>query len=185
MADPRLSSPAAFRLVAVAAAAVASLGFVALGVQLGTDGLGSDGPGRNPGSATASPAAAVVDLARTRPPSPTLEEQFITLLSASLAPGVGSTSSGSPPVDAGSGTGSDAPAPPSGDPVPPTTPDDPPAVVPPGPPPIPDPILPDPGPLPDPVAILDPIVDPVLGGLTGTDPSSAGLSQTIDEVLGL
>jgi hypothetical protein len=176
MSDPRLSSPSSIRLVAAAAAAVASLGVVALGVQLGTAGLVGDGPGRNPGSSSATPASASVDLPRTRPGT-TLEDQLIALVPAVGATAFGSSSS------SGFGTASAAPAPsdaaaaptgpsdggtsPAPSPVPTTpipTPETPAA---------PTPALPAVPTLPP---VLDPVVDPIDDALSGV-----GVAPTTNE----
>lgn len=169
MSDPRLSSPSSIRLVAAAAAAVASLGVVALGVQLGTSGLVGDGPGRNPGSASATPASASVELPRSRPGA-TLEQQLVALV-----PGVGTTAFGSSSGGGGSSpsspvaTGALAPAPaptdggapaptPSPSPVPPLPTPESPVVAP-------TPTIPA-----SPVTIppaLDPVVEPVDDALSG------------------
>jgi hypothetical protein len=176
MSGPRLASPATFRLVAASAAAVASLGVVALGVQLGTHGLVGDGPGRNPGSASASPVAAVVD---ARSPvnapvaigfdalpavSPALGNGTFASLSAGPSGAISGVAAGDPaagPSSGGSGTtgGSDgsgtSPLPPAGVPAPPV------AV-----PSTPEPTIP---PALDP--ILDPVVDTITGATTGPESS--------------
>ena len=194
MADPSLDSPASFRLVAAAAAMVGSLALVALGVQIGTDGLGSGGPDRNPGTEAASPAAAVVDLPRMRPESG-LDQTLLSLLPLPAATDVGSTS-GAPfaPASGSTGTGSTgAPAgPPPPDPGPapdPTTPVPVPAPTPP-----PPPVLPaDPSPLLEPLEpILDPVVEtvvePITGGSDGgqtEQPLTSSLLSTLTVLLGL
>lgn len=169
MSDPRLSSPSSIRLVAATAAAVASLGVVALGVQLGTSGLVGGGPGRNPGSTTATPASASVQLPRSRPGA-ILEQQLIALV-----PGVGASSFGSSSAPAGPLTSgpSTVTAPPAA-PAAPTDGGGAPAPAPaPGPaplaPPIPTPTAPLPAPAPTVPApaptvppALDPVVDPVV-----------------------
>ena len=170
MSDPRLSSPSSIRLVAAAAAAVASLGVVALGVQLGTAGLVGDGPGRNPGSSSASPASASVELPRSRPVA-SLEEQLVALV-----PAVGTTSFGSSP-SGGSGFASIGPVPDgSGGAAAPADGGAPaPAPSPLPTPPIPAPVPPVGGPttpaLPAPTPtippILDPVVAPVIDALSG------------------
>ncbi len=190
MAELRLDAPSAFRIVAAAAATVASLGLVALGVQIGTNGLGSGGPERNPASAAASPAAAVVNLGRTRP-VPSLGETILALLPTPAvvlpvvtAPGVASTTSAlddpsldrpaavPSPADAPSPAPAPAPAPPG--PVP--TPTPPVLPAPTDPPPVPgtEPII-------DPVApLLDPLLDVLLdpGSSDGTPlvPTLAGIA---------
>lgn len=186
MSDPRLSSPSTIRLVAAAAAAVASLGVVALGVQLGTSGLVGNGPGRNPGSSSATPASATVDLPRSRPTA-TLEEQLVALV-----PGVGTTSFGSSPsggsatttpapsdtssAPAGPGDGGTTPAP--GGPVP----DSP--VPTPEPPATPPPTVPTPPPSPAPTVPpeLAPIVEPIDDALSGvTDPPADESGSATEE----
>ena len=153
MSDPRLSSPSSIRLVAAAAAAVGALGVVALGVQLGTSGLVGDGPGRNPGSATATPASATVELPRSRPGA-TLEQTLVSLFPAAGATAFGSsTAAGATPLPApapSAGDGGTGPAP-SPNP-PPTTP------------PLPTtPVTPPTTPsLPAPPATIPPALDPVV-----------------------
>src|SRR5687768_2496888 len=183
MSDPRLSSPSSIRLVAAAAAAVASLGVVALGVQLGTSGLVGDGPGRNPGSTSATPASATVELPRSRPAA-NLEQQLIALV-----PGVGAGAFGSssasgafsatpaPTTDTAA-----APAPPAdnGTPAPAPAPSPVPAPIPTPPTPVPTPTPTIPAPAPTIPPALDPIVEPVtdvIDGLGVTDPL-AGQAQT-------
>jgi hypothetical protein len=200
MAALSLESPGAFRLVAAAAATVGSLALVALGVQLGTNGLGTDGPDRNPATATASPAAAVVDLARPRATPPALQDALTALVpfaGAGAGPSSGAGSTGAlggsltaAPSDGGTST---APAPaPAPSPAP--APTDPVAS------PVPTPVLPGPGPgpsptptptVPDPVAVLDPLsplLAPVVGdlGTSSRDATgSAGLLPTLTGLLGL
>ncbi|HUP87035.1 MAG TPA: hypothetical protein VM143_15380 [Acidimicrobiales bacterium] len=168
MSDPRLSSPSSIRLVAAAVAAVASLGVVALGVQLGTNGLVGDGRGRNPGSATATPASATVDLPRSR------GDLFQTQIdSATIAPVTGGTDA----VDA-----SATPAPAGPVAVPPSADPDPIASPVPGPTPgptTPAPTLP-PTPVPTPTIppALDPIVEPVADLIDGLGGASTDSSAT-------
>ena len=165
MADLSLESPTTFRLVAAATATVASLALVALGVQLGTDGLGI-GSDRNPASASASPAAAVVDLGRPRV-APDLSDTLLSLFPAALTT---PAASGATTLSAGSGAAAPAPAPapaPS-EPAPAPAPE-------PAPTPLPEPLpsapLPDPSPI---LAPLEPVVDTVTDGLgalgTALDP---------------
>lgn len=184
MSDPRLSSPSSIRLVAAAAAAVASLGVVALGVQLGTSGLVGNGPGRNPGSTSATPASATVDLPRSRP-SASLDQQLIALVpgvgagafgsssaaasfTAAPAPVAPAPSAPSAPSDGGGGGGT-AP-PPSPSPVPVPTP-------------VPTPETPVPAPEPTIPPALDPIVEPVadVAEDLGLTPPVGGESQTPTE----
>ena len=172
MSDPRLSSPSSIRLVAASAAAIASLGVVALGVQLGTSGLVGDGPGRNPGSASATPASATVELPRSRPAA-TLEQQLIALVPAVGASAFGSSSSAgafssssavpvadpapapaAPPADGG------APAP-----APPPSPVPTPIPTPETPIPAPAPTIPAPAPTVPPT--LEPVVEPVVEAVDG------------------
>jgi hypothetical protein len=208
MAASYLESPGAFRLVAAAAATVGSLALVALGVQIGTNGLGIDGPDRNPASATASPAAAVVDIARPRATPPALDDTLASLVplgglagvdGSGGGPSAGSTGSsltgaGTGGAAAGGTTGGDASAPPPSDPAP-TVP-----VPVPAPPTTPTVPLPGTPPtIPDPVTILDPLplVGPIVGGLTGSGTGSTssgsaagsaggvGLLPTLTGLLGL
>lgn len=184
MSDPRLSSPSSIRLVAAAAAAIASLGVVALGVQLGTNGLVGDGPGRNPGSNSATPASATVDLPRARS-GVTLDDTLIALVPAAGANAFGSSSSagafspsGTPAgattaAPAGPADGGSAPAPAPG-PVPPA-PTLPAPTVPAGP----TPTVPTPPATIPP--ILDPVVEPIddaLGGLGVTTPGGQSAEST-------
>ena len=178
MSGPRLESPSTFRLVAASAAAVASLGVVGLGVQLGTHGLVGDGPGRNPGAASAAPAAAVVD-ARVIPVSDGSAslEQALQALAPSLggaefgssftggAGGVGGTTAATPPSDPGAGGGGSA-----GPQVPPTTvPPTGPVTIPPPPAGAPAPTIP---------PALDPVLGPVLDALGGLTQGSSDPAQT-------
>ena len=166
MSDPRLSSPSSIRLVAAAAAAVASLGVVALGVQLGTSGLVGDGPGRNPGSTSATPASATIDLPRSRPGA-TLEQELIALV-----PAVGTGAFGS---SSAAGAFPPAPAPAAPAPTPPGPADQAPAPTPPSTPvpipapesPVPTPETPIPAPEPTIPPALDPIVEPIDDALSG------------------
>jgi hypothetical protein len=177
MSDPRLASPSTLRLVAAAAAAVASLGVVALGVQLGTNGLVGDAPGRNPGSATASPAAAVVDRARTGAGSAELDQILLSLVPAAGAGSSGTSSTANAaattPTAAEPASAPEAApsAPPPGDgstPVPPT----PPVTTPPLPP------APAPAPTPTLPPELDPVVDPIIGVIDGGGNEPSGASST-------
>ena len=178
MSDPRLSSPSSIRLVAAAAAAVASLGVVALGVQLGTSGLVGDGPGRNPGSSSATPASATVDLPRSRPGA-SLEEQLIALVPALGTTAFGSSSSGRAVSASPAAGDAAAPAGPADGGGAAPAPSPVPTIPTPAPPVAPTPTLPAPTPTIPPA--LDPVVDPiddVLSGITGggtgsTDSGSA------------
>ena len=162
MSDPRLSSPSSIRLVAAAAAAVASLGVVALGVQLGTSGLVGDGPGRNPGSSSATPASATVELPRSRPGA-NLEQQLISLVPGVGASAFGSSSGGSSvsPAPAADPAPSATPAPTDGGTPPPAPAPSPSPVPVPTPVPAPTPTIPGPAPTPTIPPALDPVVEPV------------------------
>lgn len=189
MADLSLESPTTFRLVAAATATVASLALVALGVQLGTDGLGI-GSDRNPASASASPAAAVVDLGRPRV-APDLGDTLLSLFPAALTT---PASTGATSLTTGSGPSPSAPAPapaPS-EPTPAPAPAPAPAPLPPAPAPAP---LPDPSPV---LAPLEPVVETVTDGLgtlvtepepeagdAGTTEDPVGLVPTLTGLLGL
>ena len=190
MADLSLESPTTFRLVAAATATVASLALVALGVQLGTDGSGI-GSDRNPASATASPAAAVVDLGRPRS-APDLRDTLLSLFPAALTtPAV----SGATTISTGSGP-APAPAPSPAAPAPEPAPAPAPAPTP-DPAPLPSAPLPDPSPV---LAPLEPVVETVTDevgtlataldpepGATGTteEPVEVDLLPTLTGLLGL
>ena len=155
MSDPRLSSPSSLRLVAAAAAAVGALGVVALGVQLGTSGLVGDGPGRNPGSASATPASASVELPRSRPGT-TLEQTLVSLIPAAGATAFGSSTgtAASAPAPAPTPTADAAPAP---QPPPSDTPSSP------------VPTLPAPTPtIPAPTPTVPPAIEPVVEAVDDT-----------------
>lgn len=160
MADLSLESPTTFRLVAAATATVASLALVALGVQLGTDGFGI-GSDRNPASASASPAAAVVDLGRPRV-APDLSDTLLSLFPAALTtpavPGATTILTGSGPSPA-----APAPAPAPSEPAPAPAPEPAPAPLPE---PLPSAPLPDPSPVLEP---LEPVVETVTDGLGALD----------------
>lgn len=155
MTAPRPLAPSTMRLVSASVAAIAALGVVALGVRLGTDGLGS-APARNPASATATPAAAVVD--RARPAGSALEQAVLSTLADDEA--------------TATATAVDAPAAPAG-PTPAPTPAD-------APPPAPAP-APEPAPAPDePVAPLpdSPVPLPV-----DPEPVVAPVEETVDTLV--
>lgn len=190
MAALSLQSPGAFRLVAASAAMVGSLALVALGVQIGTNGLGTDGPDRGPATATASPAAAVVGVARGRTTPPALQDALAALVP--LAPAVGgagsATTSGVGGTGTGSSSGGDTPpgAGPTSAPAPSPAPNGPAPTPSPVPVPLPAP-PPTPVPVPDPVPILDPlapVLGPVLGG-SSTGATGPGLLPTLTGLLGL
>ena len=176
MSDPRLSSPSSIRLVAAAAAAVASLGVVALGVQLGTSGLVGDGPGRNPGSTTATPASATVDLPRSRPGA-TLDQQLLALV-----PGVGAGAFGSSSA-AGSFSPASAPVEPAAAPAPTTeTPAPAPAPAPaPSPVPAPLPESPVPVPTPTPAPTVPPALEPIVEPVTDVIDTVGQLAPVVEE----
>jgi len=189
MGKMRMDPTGRFRLLAFMAAAIASVGLVALGVQIGTDGLRSNGPERNAASATAAPTAAVVDLRRARP-IPGLDQALDSGLPVELAGGVGL-----PDAQAGAAqvmVPDEAPAPSSA----PSNPSDAPAPV--EQPPISDlplapvaePLLPVASPILEPLepvlnpllAILDPLVST---GSTKNTTATTGLLPTLVGMLGL
>jgi hypothetical protein len=137
-------------------------------VQLGTSGLVGDGPGRNPGSASATPASATVELPRSRPGA-TLEETLVNLIPAAGATAFGSSSAAGatplPPATPAPAPGDAGTAPSDPAPGPAPLPADPP-VTPPT-----TPTLP--GPTPTVPPVLDPVVDVVDDTLAGLDEAAA------------
>lgn len=199
MADLSLDSPTSFRLVAAAAATVASLALVALGVQIGTDGLGADDPGRNRAATASSRSAAVVD-DRSRPrPEVGLDQTLLSLVP--VAPPAASAPTASTSTAAGGSGGAPAPSPAPAEPAPPAPgPSPAPAPVPvPAPevPPAPAvPSVPDAEPLLGPLEpVLEPLVEGVVDPLatlgapapeaTPSASSNAGLLSTLAGLLGL
>lgn len=193
MADLSLDSPSAFRLVAAAAATVGSLALVALGVQIGTDGLGSLGPDRNPASETIAPAAAVVDQGRVRG-AQGLDQTLRSLVPLSLAPLGSGAAAGSAGLDGPTGTNLTAPgagstsaagpngtAGPSADPAPAPAPGPTSPIPVPVPTPEPVPLTPAVPALPDPAPVLEPlapVLDPLLELVGGSSSSSSSSPST-------
>ena len=177
MSDPRLSSPRRSASWRPSAAAVASLGVVALGVQLGTSGLVGEGPGRNPGSTSATPASATVELRRSAAGA-TLDQQLIALApGARRASAFGSSCGLAPsrrtPPPTSDAVPAPAPAPADGGTAPArprrrrcrTLPVPAPIPTPPTPVPTPTPTIPAPAPTIPPA--LEPVVEPVIDVLAG------------------
>ncbi len=146
-------------------------------MQLGSDGLGGNAPERNPAANTASPAAAIVELAPLEPSGP---DPLALVPATGFAGTINSPSSPPPAVSGGASDGGSVnPSPTRPTPTPPAGPPAPQAPTAPTPAP-----LPDTGPVLAPLApVLGPILDTVGGTVGGAVEATTGIVPAVTTLL--